>query len=257
MNDPLVIPHAEPFLFPGNTIACLLIHGFTGTPIEVRPIGEYLSKCGYTVLGIRLAGHATRVSDMARMHWRDWLASVEDGINLLRMQAEKVFMIGFSMGGILSLIAASRYQVSGAVALSAPDTLGDDRENDWRIKILPLIKWIQPEIKKENKPQDDDEGYLDHISYPVYSTRSIIELLKLQDEMRTCLPKIKVPVLLMTSKRDRTATVDSMHRIFELLTTAQKEMHFLEKSNHLIPLGPERDIVFRTVHNFIKKISIP
>ena len=57
-----IIPTTEPFFFQGDSSkpACLLIHGFTGTPKEMRWMGEYLFRQGYTCLGIRLAGHATR-----------------------------------------------------------------------------------------------------------------------------------------------------------------------------------------------------
>ncbi|NTV37277.1 MAG: carboxylesterase, partial [Anaerolineaceae bacterium] len=50
---------AEPFLLPGGKVGCLLIHGFTGTPKEMRWWGEDLAGRGYTVLAPRLAGHAT------------------------------------------------------------------------------------------------------------------------------------------------------------------------------------------------------
>ena len=84
-------------------------------------MGEYLSKKGFTVLGVRLAGHATYPEDMRRSSWRDWIASVEDGITLLRgVCPQTVYTIGLSMGGALSLIAASRYPIDGAVAISTP-----------------------------------------------------------------------------------------------------------------------------------------
>ncbi len=76
-------PTAEPFFFPGKgekaRIGCLVTHGFTGAPKEMRWMGEYLNRQGYTVCGIRLAGHATRLKDMVRSRWQDWLLSVEDG----------------------------------------------------------------------------------------------------------------------------------------------------------------------------------
>jgi carboxylesterase len=78
----MIIPTAEPFFFQGNKIGCLLIHGFTGAPKEMRWLGEYLANQGYTVLGVRLAGHATRPEDMRRMNWEDWAVSVEDGYYL-------------------------------------------------------------------------------------------------------------------------------------------------------------------------------
>ncbi|MEJ5224047.1 MAG: hypothetical protein WHV44_06280, partial [Anaerolineales bacterium] len=65
----MIIPTTEPFFFPGrnNAPGVLLIHGFTGTPKEMRWMGEYLNeKHGFTCLGVRLTGHATRPEDMIR-----------------------------------------------------------------------------------------------------------------------------------------------------------------------------------------------
>ena len=79
-----IIPTAEPFFFAGKganaKIGCLVTHGFTGAPKEMRWLGEYLNHQGYTVCGIRLNGHATKPEDMVRSHWQDWLLSVEDGL---------------------------------------------------------------------------------------------------------------------------------------------------------------------------------
>jgi carboxylesterase len=106
-----IIPTAEPFFFSGKDAnaktGCLVTHGFTGTPKEMRWLGEYLNGQGYTVCGIRLNGHATKPEDMIRSRWQDWLLSVEDGFNLLRSCTYQVFLLGLSMGGVLSLTAAA------------------------------------------------------------------------------------------------------------------------------------------------------
>ena len=47
---PRIIPGAEPFYFPGGQIGCVLIHGFTGSPKEMRELGEYLNKKGFTII---------------------------------------------------------------------------------------------------------------------------------------------------------------------------------------------------------------
>jgi carboxylesterase len=114
---PQIIATAEPFFLPGsdeNTkTGCLVTHGFTGSPKEMRWLGEYLNRQGYTVCGMRLAGDATRLEDMVRARWQDWLLSVEDGINLLRSCTDQVCLLGLSMGGVLSLTAATRFPVRG------------------------------------------------------------------------------------------------------------------------------------------------
>ncbi len=44
---------------------CLLLHGFTGTPKEMRMLGDSLASDGHTVLAPRLFGHATDPEDYA------------------------------------------------------------------------------------------------------------------------------------------------------------------------------------------------
>ena len=63
----MILPGAEPFFLPGGKRGVLLIHGFTGLPAEMLLLGQYLNMRGYTVLGVRLAGHATTVEDMSHM----------------------------------------------------------------------------------------------------------------------------------------------------------------------------------------------
>src|SRR5512134_2216381 len=120
-----IIPTAEPFFFLGDSSkpACLLIHGFTGAPKEMRWMGDYLHQRGYTCLGVRLAGHATDPEDMVRARWTDWTASVEDGYQLLRGVTENIVLAGLSMGGVLALLMSTRLNVRGVVTMSAPARL--------------------------------------------------------------------------------------------------------------------------------------
>src|SRR5215207_5685819 len=123
-----IIPTAEPFLLLGEPTkpACLLILGFTGTPKEMRWMGEFLCQQGYTCLGIRLAGHATDPGDMIRSRWTDWTASVEDGYHLLRGITDNIFLVGLSMGGVIALLLSTRLDVKGVVGISTPYKLPDD-----------------------------------------------------------------------------------------------------------------------------------
>src|SRR5512138_1859202 len=157
-----IIPTTEPFLFPGSRIGCLLIHGFTGTPKEMRWMGEYLAGQGFSVLGVRLAGHATRPEDMLRSHWTDWVASVEDGYHLLRGLSDHIYLIGLSMGGNLSLLLSTRLPVRGVVAISTPWYL----PGEWRLKYAGLYSLFNRyEPKGKGAPGDgwfDKEAWKDH-----------------------------------------------------------------------------------------------
>src|SRR5687767_6204254 len=134
-----IIPTAEPFFLLGDPLkpACLLIHGFTGAPKEMRSMGEYLHQQGFTCLGVRLAGHATHPEDMIRSRYTDWMASVEDGYHLLRGVTDKVFLVGLSMGGVLSLVLSTRLHVMGVIAMSTPSRLPTDYPI-WLLKLVSL-----------------------------------------------------------------------------------------------------------------------
>lgn len=250
MKNQLIIPSAEPFLYPGGRVGCLVVHGFTGTPKEMRPLGESLSKKGHTVLGIRLAGHATKPADMVRTRWQDWLASVEDGIHFLRSCTDYLFVLGLSMGGALTLLSAARYPVDGIVAMSTPISLPPDP----RMRFLKILSLIQPEIEKGLPDWHDKENLTGQVSYPRYPTPSIIELNALLREMRTSLPLVTAPVLIMQSRNDKTIPPESMETIFTEIRSIDKEMIWLENSGHVITREPEKERVFQAAENFIKRV---
>jgi carboxylesterase len=247
----MIIPTAEPFFFPGNQIGCLLVHGFTGSPKEMRWMGEYLGNLGYTVLGVRLAGHATRPEDMMRMQWQDWLASVEDGYFLLKNCVDQVFIIGLSMGGILSLTFSSQQSVSGVVCMSTPYALPDDPR-------LPFIRIISLFISKMEKGPPDwhnPDAAKDHVDYPYNPTKSLIQLRDLLKEMRGALPKISVPALVIHSKQDSGVPPHNAEKILAALGSRDKNLLWVEDSGHVITREPDRFIVFKAVDDFIKRIS--
>ena len=67
----------SPFCFQRGRVGCLLIHGFTGAPIEMHPIGEYLVEHDIIVSGPRLPGHGTAPEDMQGVTWEEWYSAVE------------------------------------------------------------------------------------------------------------------------------------------------------------------------------------
>jgi carboxylesterase len=247
----MIIPTAEPFFFPGNRVGCLLVHGFTGAPKEMRWMGEYLADQGYTVMGVRLAGHATRMEDMMRMHWQDWLASVEDGYCLLNGCVDQVYIIGLSMGGILSLLFASQHPVSGVVAMSTPYALPDDP----RLPFLPVLSWLMPAVKKGPPDWHNPEAAKDHVDYPYNPTRGIMQLRGLLSEMRSGLPLIHAPALIVHSRQDSSVAPNNAELIFAALGSSDKELYWVENSGHVIPREPDRLLVFAKVDEFIHKIQ--
>jgi carboxylesterase len=255
-----IIPTAEPFFFPGKgadaRTGCLVIHGFTGAPKEMRWLGEYLNGRGCTVCGIRLSGHATRPADMVRSRYSDWLLSVEDGYNLLRSCTDGVVLLGLSMGGILSLTSAARLPVRGVVAMSTPYDLPVHLPLPlWAIRLMSYVVPYQPKSKEPGSGWYDKAAFQQHVAYPKNPVRSGVELKLLLDEMHIALPRISAPVLLIHSRDDTYVPQDSMPKIYAALGTADKQMLWVEGGGHVITEEPTRQVVFKAAADFVKRVA--
>jgi carboxylesterase len=254
MQTPLIVPGAEPFFLPGGPIGCLLLHGFTSMPEEMRWLGDDLAQRGHTVLGIRLAGHATRPQDLARTRWTDWLVSVEEGLSILSGVAEQVFILGLSMGGNVALLAAAHYPMAGTVAMSTPYP-GFSRRS---VALLRLSQWIRPVLRKGGVEPHPTLGPRREAGYPAYAelpTRILLELAGLQAEMRDALGSVRVPVLLIHSRDDAAVLPESMPQIYQALGTEDKEMLWLEGFDHAVVRDPKRAEAFVAIAAFLERVA--
>jgi carboxylesterase len=253
---PQIIPTAEPFFLPGGRTGCLLLHGFTGTPKEMRWMGDYLNSEGYSCLGIRLHGHATDPEDMIRSRWTDWTASVEDGYHLLRGSTDRIFLIGLSMGGVLALLMSTRLDVAGVVGMSTPNQL----PREYPLWLLRLYgKFIRYAPKSKEPPGSswfDKQGYMDHISYLQNPIVSVADLKLLLMAMRSALPEVRKPVLLIHSKDDRYVLPVNMERIYAGLVNAKDKTRLLvTESGHVVTRDAARQQVFVAAGEFIRRVD--
>ena len=255
----MIIPTAEPFFFPGKQgkPACLLIHGFTGAPKEMRWMGEYLNKKhGFHCLDIRLAGHATRPEDMIPSRYTDWMTSVEDGYYLLQDMSEHIYLVGLSMGGILSLLMSTKLDVAGVVAMSTPYLFPYNSFPVWLMKLMSKFFHYQPKSKEvPGSSWFDKAAFAEHISYPQNPVRSGVEMKLLLDELHAALPKVSVPVLLIHSKNDTYVLPENMEHIYANLGTSDKTKLYVTEAGHVVTRDAARNQVFEAAANFIYRIE--
>ena len=84
-----VLEGAEAWHYDGGHVGVLLLHGFTGSPVSVRPWGEHLAAAGLSVSVPRLPGHGTRWQDANRTLWQDWYAEASAASSSCRNAATR------------------------------------------------------------------------------------------------------------------------------------------------------------------------
>lgn len=243
----MIIEGADTFLKRGGSEGVLLIHGFTGSPAELLLLGEFLNRAGYTVLGVRLAGHGTNELNLMKTNNEDWFNSVLDGYALLSGLCEKVFVVGHSMGGLLTLKLAYLRKVEKIVTLAAPIFI----DENLHLQALPPRSEckdfcvIKPHRSLKNVPPAANKVYR---KMPYISVHELITLL---EEVKLLLPKITAPILIMHGLEDHTTKPDSADFIAEKISSTVKKKIFVPNCGHLLPLAESRDFVFAEVLKFL------
>jgi esterase/lipase len=147
--DPLQLPHLplfthpdhEPFRLKGGQPAAVLVHGFPGTALEMRPLGHELNKAGWTASGLRLPGFGPDLADIIEYDNQDWLkALLAECQNLRAQRHNPLLLLGYSFGGALALQAAAEIPLNGLV-LIAPFTW---REPAWGKALGDFFRTLLP-----------------------------------------------------------------------------------------------------------------
>lgn len=97
----------QPFFWQGGQPAVLLIHGFMGTPAEMRPLASELHQANWTVQGLLLPGFGQQIDTLFDRRYRDWLEATHAALAKLQEKHRPVLLIGYSMGAAVALNVAA------------------------------------------------------------------------------------------------------------------------------------------------------
>jgi carboxylesterase len=189
--------------------ACLLLHGFGGSPFEMEPLVPVLEELGCAVELPVLPGHDSTPEEFRRTFFTDWLGHAEKCCQRLQRRHSKVIPVGFSMGGSLALFLAARYSPCGVVSLAAPMRLNPSfsfspRAAVWRF-FLPLLRHVRPVIPRR-PPKLESRAIAPYRGYEGASyLPQLHSLAQGLAELRGMLPDIRCPALIMHDARDRSS----------------------------------------------------
>ena len=263
------------FLMKGGDAGVLLIHGLTGTPTEMRWIGQGLNRAGFTVYGMQLAGHCGDEEDLLRTRWQDWLQSVRDAADQFRPTVRRLFVAGLSMGAVLALkLAVERPAEIDGLGIYGVNFRYDGWSIPWLSRLgaylLPLARPLhigrhrrfleQPPygIKDErlrkfifDRMSDGNSAAAGLIGNPWYS---LADMYQLSGIVRRQLPQVRVPCIVIHAANDDIASAKNARLVVDRVN-APTELVLLENSYHMITIDRERNIVSQRSAVFFERIA--
>ena len=194
------LPDTHEFFLPGTGLSALLIHGLTGTPYEMRYLGDRLARAGIRVLGVRLKGHAATPEELGATGHSQWYESAVDGLERLRQYGDPIVIIGLSMGAMLAaqLAADQREAVAGLVMLAPAFFLHSTTQAALRL-IRPARAWGDRIYVRSGRGSDihDDAARSIHPGTRLMPLGAALSLIELSDRMRPRLGEVVQPTLLI------------------------------------------------------------
>jgi len=247
-----ILPGGGAYWFEGNEVGCLLVHGFTGTPQNVRPLADYLARRGLAVSAPRMPGHGTTVADLDKTGPQDWLGAAEQALTELKERCSTVFVAGISMGGTLTLELARRHpELAGVVVMAAP---------------VQAMEALQPLVEDPDRPvtvpapwatvgvltEDLGVGGIAYLKMPLGALERGMGLMS---QVREGLGDVTVPTLLIYGDADQVVDKANGPFVLEGIKATDKRLLALPDSSHEVTLDVDRERVMVEVYDFIRERS--
>jgi carboxylesterase len=232
-----VLPGCHAWTSPGGgPNGALVLHGFTGTPVSMRPLADALADAGFAVEMPRLPGHGTSIEDMVLTGWDDWLTEAERC--LLALQARcadgKVVVVGLSMGGALTAALAEGYpELAGIVLINAPVAVPDELA----VAIEEMLEGgaeVMDSIGGDIADPDADE-----MSYDGTPLNALLTMIMAGKDVRARLNDIRCPALIITSRQDHVVNPGDSD-VLAAEIQGPVERIWLEKSFHVATLDYDK-----------------
>jgi carboxylesterase len=135
--------HADFFIKCGNP-AALLIHGFPGTPAEMRPLAPLLNAAGWTTRGLLLPGFGAQIDSLFQRKSHEWIDAALQALSSLQAAHQPVVLIGYSMGAAVAIHAAARRQPDRLILLAPFWRLGTRGQRAVFRVVKPIVRHLKP-----------------------------------------------------------------------------------------------------------------
>ena len=211
----------------------LLLHGFAGNIEEIEPLLDYLTQRGYRVECPLLQGHGQTKKELSETTCEDWITSAERAYLALYEKCCRVFVIVFSMGGLLA-VNLWNYGYSGLVTVN-----------------MPVYYW-NPKIILSNLITDFKQYGRKYLTASTdKSISSMVEFLKLLTKTKPMLGNITCRTMVVQALDDDTVHYKSADFILKKVC-ADKSVFRAPHGGHMIFQSSSGYEVCRRIAKFIE-----
>ncbi|TFB24311.1 abhydrolase domain-containing 18 [Filobacillus milosensis] len=243
------IKQPQPFTFEAGDRAVLLLHGFTGHSADVRMLGRYLEKKGYTSHAPIYKGHGEPPEELVKSNAKDWWKDALDGYNHLKDKGyDEIAVAGLSLGGVLALRLAYEKPVKGVVPICSPMFFDNVEE------LTQGFRQFAKEYKQlEKKEEDQIKQEIDDIMENSEETfETLSDLIK---EVHDQVDHIYAPTLVLQAEEDEMINKDSANYIYDNVEADEKDIKWYEGAPHVITLSDYKEKVHEDVYNFLESLD--
>lgn len=252
---PISLPpsSAKAFSYKGNEGSVLLLHGYTGTPYDLKPLGLALKSDGYACYAPLLPGHATTPADLNRVSAEQMLQVAQKAYDALNPSKPR-FIVGFSMGALLAALLAANpdNKVDGLILLAPAFRLS----RLGRLATLLAQRGLHhllPIISKPGKTIDTSDPIARSLS-PAYGhipIKGLLMLDNLRQQALQALPSLHMPILIALGGNDHTVDSLGVENILHAHLPCPTVTYWYPRSWHILLLDVERDKVIQDILQFI------
>lgn len=255
LSKPLPPSSKESFSLPGERATALCLHGFTGTPYELRVVAEALADVDVGSEAPLLPGHGTAPEDLNPITAEDWLEHARAALDDLPADRPR-YVVGSSMGCLLGIVlAAERPHAVDGLVLLAPALLAHPTGQLALALADRGLALVTSSIPKAQSGGDigDDDARARNPCYAELPVAGMAALERLRCLARRELPRVRAPVLVAHGALDRTMSPASSSLVAREVRAARVERYLFPRSRHVIGLDVERDELCAVITRFLEE----
>lgn len=239
----------KPFTFEAGKRAVLLLHGFTGNTADVRMLGRFLEKKGYTSHAPLYKGHGVPPEELVKTGPKDWWQDVIAGYEFLKNKGyDEIAVAGLSLGGVFSLKLGYTVPIKGIIPMCAPMTMKTEEK-----MFQGVLKYAREfkQLEKKSSQQIAEEM----AQFEKTPMKTLKDLRAFVQDVRNCIDMIYAPTFVIQARHDQVIDPNSANIIFNEIESNEKDLKWYEESGHVITLDKEKDQLHEDVYQFLEGLD--